>query len=133
MDNLMADINEAISNTDSITRGNSGEQVLLIHPDEVKKAIGKLKSGKTDGSLPLLAENLIHSSDILYGHIALLFSMMLRHGYSPHGMLVGTMIPLPKGRFNDVSNSKNFRAITISSLLDKVLDIIILIKEGKIC
>ena len=85
MDNLMADINEAISNTNSTPRGNLDEQILLIHPDEVKKAIGKLKSGKTDGSLPLLSENLIHSSDILYGHLALLFSMMLRHGFSPYG------------------------------------------------
>ena len=57
--------------------------------------------------------------------------MMLRHGYSPHGMLIGTMVPLPKGRYNDISNSKNFRAITISSLFGKILDLIILNKEGK--
>ncbi|CAL4177332.1 unnamed protein product, partial [Meganyctiphanes norvegica] len=36
------------------------------------------------------------------------------------------MVPLPKGRFNDSSNSNNFRALTISSLLGKILDNIIL-------
>ena len=36
------------------------------------------------------------------------------------------MVPLPKGRWNDFSNSKNYRALTISSLLGKVLDNIIL-------
>ena len=56
----------------------------------------------------------------------LLFSVMLRHGCSPEGMLLSTMVPLPKGRWNDFSNSKNFRALTISNLLGKVLDNIIL-------
>ena len=56
---------------------------------------------------------------------------MLRHGHSPKGMLIGTMVPLPKGRWNDYSNSKNFRALTISSLLGKLLDNIILDIESK--
>ena len=56
---------------------------------------------------------------------------MLRHGCSPDGMLVGTMVPLPKGRWNDYSNSKNYRALTISSLLGKILDNIILNIESK--
>ena len=51
---------------------------------------------------------------------------MLRHGCSPEGMLLGTMVPLPKGKFNDLSQSKNFRALTISSILGKLLDNIIL-------
>ena len=51
---------------------------------------------------------------------------MLRHGCSPDGMLLGTMVPLPKGRWNDYCNSINFRALTISSLLGKILDNIIL-------
>ncbi|CAL4101476.1 unnamed protein product, partial [Meganyctiphanes norvegica] len=46
------------------------------------------------------------------------------------GMLLGTMVPLPKGRFNDMSNSKNFRALTISSILGKLLDNIILNMES---
>ena len=68
----------------------------------------------------------LHSTNILHGHLSLLFSVMLRHGCSPEGMLLGTMVPLPKGRWNDYSNSKNSRALTISSLLGKILDNIIL-------
>ena len=56
---------------------------------------------------------------------------MLRHGHSPKGMLMGTMVPLPKGRWNDLSNSKNFRALTISSLLGKLLDNVILDIESQ--
>ena len=54
---------------------------------------------------------------------------MVRHGFSPAGMLIGTMVPLPKGRWN-LSNSSNYRAITISSLFGKILDNLILEKEA---
>ena len=121
MSNLNDDITEAI-NRDSVSNLNT----LLIGPESIRKAIGNLKAGKNDGSLPLTSENFIYSTDIFHGHLSLLFSAMLRHGCSPEGMLIGTMVPLPKGRFNDLSNSKNFRALTISSLLGKILDNVIL-------
>ena len=54
---------------------------------------------------------------------------MVKHGVSPTGMLVGTMIPIPKSRWNQ-SDSTNYRAITISSLLGKVLDNMILEREA---
>ena len=120
---LNNDINSII-NSESLQTNNSN--TLLIGPDLVKKGIANLKSGKNDGSNPLTSENLIYSTDIFHGHLSLLFSVMLRHGCSPEGMLLGTMVPLPKGRWNDFSNSKNFRALTISNLLGKVLDNIIL-------
>ena len=56
--------------------------------------------------------------------------MMLKHGHSPYGMLVGTMIPLPKGKWKSKKDSDNYRAITLSSLFGKLLDLIILQKEG---
>ncbi len=63
-------------------------------------------------------------------HIAILFTMMLRHGLLPDGMLFGTMVPISKGRLANLSNSDNFRAITLSSILCKILDIVILTKES---
>ena len=102
----------------------------MIKPEDVKFAASKLKLGKSDGSLPMTSNNIIHATDVLYGHLSILFTAMLKHGVSPHGMLVGTMVPLPKGRWNNLNNSKNFRAITISSLFGKLLDIIILQKEA---
>ncbi len=59
---------------------------------------------------------------------------MLRHGLTPDGMLTGTMIPIQKGRWARFSTSDNFRAITLSSILCKLLDVVILIKEkGSLC
>ena len=55
--------------------------------------------------------------------------MMLRHGIAPAGMLIGTMVPIPKGRWNNIGLSDNYRAITLSSIFGKILDMVILSKE----
>ncbi len=44
---------------------------------------------------------------------------------------MGSMIPLPKVKCQVVCKSDNFRAIALSSIFGKVLDVIILIKEQK--
>ncbi len=92
-------------------------------------AIKKLKESKSDGCTGLLSDHIIHASDKLTCYLALLFTAMLRHGTSPHGMLMGTMVPLPKDRWANLSSSDTFKAITISSIFGKLLDFIILIKE----
>ena len=76
-----------------------------------------------------MSDNIIHGSHILHEYIALLFSTMLMHGYSPHLMMIGTMVPLPKGKWTNLCTSDNFRAITLSSLLGKLLDMIIMGRE----
>ncbi len=54
--------------------------------------------------------------------------------HPPDGMLFGTMVPLPKGRWANLSSSYNFRVITLCSIFGKLLDFIILIKkENSLC
>ena len=57
--------------------------------------------------------------------------MVLRHGLAPEAMLVGVMVPIPKGRWSNLCISDNFRAITLSSIIGKLLDIVIMTKEEK--
>ena len=127
MNSLKGEINNSIINTCVV---NENSRNFMFDPENISKAISKLKAGKQDGSVPLTSDNIIYSTDVLNGHLALLFSVMVKHGFSPDGMLVETMVPLPKGRWN-LSNSSNYRAITVSSLLGKLLDHIILEKEAK--
>ena len=53
---------------------------------------------------------------------------MLSHGVSPLGVLCSTMVPVPKNMRGSKSDSNNYRAIAISSILGKLFDSII-IKE----
>ncbi len=67
---------------------------------EVGSAIEKLKPGKKDGSTEVVSDHIyyIKACEHLNVHIAILFTMILRHGLSPDGMLQCTMVPIPKGR-----------------------------------
>ena len=54
---------------------------------------------------------------------------MLTHGSSPASVTSGTMVPIPKCKLKQLSYSDNYRAITLSSVIGKVFDWVILIKE----
>ncbi len=88
---------------------------------EVESAIEKLKPGKNDGSTEVVPDHIINACEHLNVHIAISITMMLRQDLSPDGMLHGTMVPIPQGRWANVSSSDNFRAITLSSILCKLL------------
>ena len=47
-------------------------------------------------------------------------------------MIMGTMIPIPKNRRQSLCNSSNYRVIALSSISDKILDWVILIKEESV-
>ncbi len=85
------------------------------------------KPGKKDGNT--VSDHIINACERLNVQNAIIFTMMLRHGLSPDGMLRGTMVPIPKGRWANLSSSDNFRAITLSSILYKLLDVIVMTKE----
>ncbi len=57
------------------------------------------------------------------------FNVILIHGVSPDSMILGTMIPIPKNKKKSLCNSYNYRAIALSSIIGKILDWVILIKE----
>ena len=50
---------------------------------------------------------------------------MLTHGVSPVYFCLSVIVPIPKNRRSNKCDSSNYRAIAISSFLDKILDNII--------
>ena len=54
------------------------------------------------------------------------FSMMLTHGVAPQGLLLSTLVHIPKNKRSNKCDSNNYRQIAISSLLGKIFDTIIL-------
>ena len=51
---------------------------------------------------------------------------MLTHGFSPSNLLSATIIPIPKDKRKSLNNSTNYRGIALSSVISKVLDLVIL-------
>ncbi len=93
-----------------------------------------MKHDKKDGDSEVVLDHIIYSGESLSVHIVILFTPMLRHGLTLDGMLISTMISIPKGRWSNLSISENVRAITLSSIQFKLLDVVILSKEkGSLC
>ena len=54
---------------------------------------------------------------------------MLKHGVITDSLLIGTIIPIPKNKRKSLNDSSNYRGITLSSIMGKILDHVILNKN----
>ena len=85
---------------------------------EVKKAIKKLNSNKSNAEDCLINEMFIHSIDILAPTLCRLFNTIFNSGIFPETWSKGCVVPVfKKGNINDPNN---YRGITIISCLGKL-------------
>ena len=98
----------------------------VITVEHIRTAIHKLKSGKSDCIDGILSDNFKNGTPRLFTLISLLFTAMLTHGMAPAGLLLSTLVPIPKNKRGNKCDSNNYRQIPISSLLGKLFDLIIL-------
>ena len=98
---------------------------FIITQTEVFHAVKQLKNGKNDGNNILSTEFFHNAPSELLVHLSLLFTAIVAHGVIPSDMCVTTIVPIPKSGGN-FSESANYRAIALSSILGKILDYIFL-------
>ena len=120
MDSLRERINASINVNDKYT--------ISVH--DVSNAVLHKKKGKGDGHEGLCSDNIINAPHSLFVILTLIYNAMLVHGLSPDSMILGTMVPIPKNRCQSMVDSNNYRAITLSSIMGKVLDWVVLLKES---
>ena len=102
----------------------------VINVEPIVDSVAKLKLGKSDSSQQIFSDNIINGTHRLYVYISLLFSCMLVHGSPPAGLLLSTIVPIPKDKRGNRSNfSANYRAIPLGSLFCKMFDNIVLDKH----
>ena len=112
-------------------RSNRFQQDYVVKASEVYEMIGYLKANKNEGLCGLSSDFFINGPPELSIHIALLITAMLSHGFSPSLLTVSTIIPIPKGNQVNLSESANYRAITLSSILCKIIDLIVINRYGE--
>ena len=125
MNTIMSNCNVLLS---GMSQDKFGECLVSIH--EVENCIKNLKKGKADGNIGLFSDHIIHGTSKLFKLLTMLINSMIIHGVSPKDLLIGTIIPIPKHKRLSVSNSDNFRGICLQSVICKIIDLIILTKEG---
>lgn len=97
-----------------------------LSPHDISTVVKSLRSNKADGVDNISSDCIRNGNITLYYYISLLFNSMFTHGSVPESFLLSTMIPIVKNKMGDISNSDNYRAIALSSLLGKVFDKIII-------
>ena len=93
-------------------------------------AIGKLKSDKVNDNGLVYSNNFIHGTELLFQYLSVLFTSMVFHGFCPPSFICANISPIPKGSKVNLSDSVKYRSIAISSLLGKILDHIIIVKQS---
>jgi hypothetical protein len=88
----------------------------IINVNEVLTTISKLKLHKSDGNTGLTSYHLIHAGSSILCHLAFLFSALLMHGAAPDDFVHSTIVQIPKGRNTYLSDSANYRDISLSSI-----------------
>ncbi len=95
---------------------------------DVFNSIQRLKTGKAGGVKCLFSDHIIHGPHLLFVLLANIINCMLVNDISPESMIIGTMVPIPKCKRKMIC-LHNYRAIALSSVVGKVFDCIILLKE----
>ena len=108
-----------------------------IEGDEIIKAIGRLKNGKSCGSDSILNEYIINTKHMLLPLYTYLFNKIINDGEFPESWSTGIIIPIFKN--NGETNDPNcYRGITLLSCLSKLFTSVInnrlnnFIEENKI-
>jgi len=94
----------------------------------IEKSLSYLKPGKAGGYDWLTKENITYSHPMIMVHLKLLFSMICMHGFVPDAFGVGIIVPVLKDRLGDISCANNYRPITLSPVISKIIENCILHK-----
>ena len=128
MNNLKNDLDKMIEKSCISGTCNCNHDISV---DDVVNGISHLKHGKNDGNIGQCSDHVIYGTDTLHKYISYLFSSMLCHGYSPDNFVVSTIVSIPKNKHKSLNDSENYRGIALSSILGKIFDWIILLKDRK--
>ena len=119
---------DLVSNTDKLIVQKCNSKCYSNHSFNVKnvtEAVKLLKRNKSDG-VSQWSDSIINGCHKLFVYLNLLYNSMLKHCFSPVNLLVSTVIPIPKNNKKSLNDSKNYRGIALSSIIGKVLELLIL-------
>ena len=87
-------------------------------------------AGKSNGNYGLMSDHFKATGDDLCVYISFLLSELLTHGVVPDDLVRSTVVSIPKGKNVNMTDSSNYRGITLSSIFGKMLDLVVLCCYG---
>ena len=106
---------------------DSGNSMLSpVCVDDIVSCIGSLKRHKAAGPDNITNEHLLFAGSPLFVHLSLLFTAMIRHCFVPSDFCYGVIVPLLKSKHGDPTSLDMYRGITLSPVLSKVFESVLL-------
>ena len=97
-----------------------------ITPKDISYGLKHVKPNKSDGCGMLYTDHFVNGTHLLFTLLSFMYNVMIWHGFSPDGLNKSTIVPIVKDKRKSLNDSSNYRAISLSSPLAKLLDWIIL-------
>ena len=108
---------------------------LLTHnisQEDVQKTIKELKKNKYEPIYEISSNNFKNGTDNLNFVLSRIFNSILIHGCSNDKINKSKIISIIKNKRKSASNSDNYRGISLSTIMSKMLEILILNKVEKL-
>ena len=106
---------------------SSLKDIVKITPALIKEAFSRIKNNKSDPVFDFTSNCLKNAPSILFNQLLSLFRYYLIHSHISELLMTSTLIPIPKDKLGDASSSENYRSITISSMVLKIFDWVVLL------
>jgi hypothetical protein len=103
---------------------------FTVNVELVDRCINKLKRGKAAGLDGLTPEHLLHAHPGVVILLTHLFQLIIQSGTVPTDFGCGLIIPLVKNIDGDVTSSDNYRGITLSPVISKVFELVLMEMNG---
>ena len=89
---------------------------------ELQAAIDSLKPGKASGPDNISSEHIKHLGVIARRLLLFLLNAILQSGHCPNSMKTGIILPFHKGKGKSMQDPRNYRGITLTPTLTKLLE-----------
>ena len=105
---------------------DSMKEINKVNIYSIKDALDKIKPNKSDPTWDFSSDFLKNGPELLFKHLEIMIKAFLIHGHVSAILLLATMVPIIKDKLGDLSSTKNYRSIAISSVILKLLDWLII-------
>ena len=123
-------LQEVHEHVEELVHVGQADRIAEITPALLKKAVGKLRPGKSDAVYSFSSDCFKCGPDNLFTLLALIIRSCTVHQHVAPPLLLSTLVPLVKDKLGNIHSSKNYRSVAISSILLKIIDWVIILLDG---